>query len=249
MKCWTVQFIAVVSSFRLLAGDALPHNLGSGQPGLCIIYNSANEYIVFVDEALVKSWKPGDDWLPGYAGQIQVLVARNFGRDKLSPNGDVWNTEDLFPFDENTAFTCDGFWGITNRMWGRETQVFSTNEEHILVSDDVYDLARVRYGLTTNQWFLGKVGTNIYYWETGKPNIVYYRATEETQATYYFKLPKADNEMFGVKKALSSNKDVGFCVDRTLSWFEVIKNFGTAAGQPAFIEFSLKNGKQVKRNK
>lgn len=134
-------------------------------------------------------------------------------------------------------------------MWGRETQVFSTNEEHILVSDDVYDLARVRYGLTTNQWFLGKVGTNIYYWETGKPNIVYYRATEETQATYYFKLPKADNEIFGVKKALSSNKDVGFCVDRTLSWFEVIKNFGTAAGQPAFIEFSLKNGKQVKRNK
>lgn len=238
------------ASLQLFAGDALPLNLGNGQPGLCVIYNSTNEYVIFIDEALEKSWKPGDDWLPGYAGQIRVLAARNFGPEKLSPNGVVWNTEDLFPFDEQTVFTCEGWFsdGKTNSFFPRETQVFSTNVDHILVSEDVYALARARYGLTTNQWFLGKIGSNIYYWETRKPTVVYYRTAEEKRLVNYFKLPKADGEIYGVKKAVSGNKDIGFCVDRTLSWFERIKNLGTAAGQPAFVEVSFKNAKRVNGN-
>ena len=114
------------------------------------------------------------------------------------------------------------------------------------MSEDVYALARVRYDLTTNQWFLGKIGTNIYYWEKGNPARVYFRTADEKQAVNYFELPKADDVIFGVKEAVSTNKDVGFCVDRTLSWYEVLKNLGTAAGQPAFIEFSLKDAKHAK---
>jgi hypothetical protein len=251
MKCWMIQFVVFVSSFRLPAGDALPLNFGSGQPSLCIIYNSTNEYVIFIDEALEKSWKPGDDWSVDYRhAPINVLAEQNFGPEKLDPNRlGVWNTVDLFPFDEQTVFTCEGFFGVTNRFFGRETHVFSTNADCILVSEDVYALARARYGLTTNQWFLGKIGTNIYYWETPKPNIVYYRTAEKRQAANYFKLPKADNEIYGVKKAVSTNKDIGFCVDRTRSWLEIMENFGTAVGQPAFIEFSFKNAKRVKSAK
>jgi hypothetical protein len=247
-----ISFLLLVltASFPLFAGDAIPLNLGSGQPGLCIIYNSTNEYVIYIDEALEKSWKPGDDWCVDYRdGPIRVLAERNFGPEKLSPNRlGVWNTADLFPFDEQTVFTCEGFFGTTNRFFGRETHVFSTNADCILVSEDVYALARARYGLATNEWFLGKIGTNIYYWETRKPTIVYYRTAEEKQTANYFKLPKADDEIFGVKKALSTNKDVGFFVDRKLGWFEIMKNFGTASGQPAFIEFSFKNAKQLKSN-
>jgi len=47
-------------------------------------------------------------------------------------------------------------------------------------------------------------------------------------------------------KAMSPNKDVGIFAVRTLSWLEVIKNLGTASGQPTFIEFSFKDAKQVK---
>ena len=246
-----VQFLVVALSFRLLAGDARPLNLGSGQPGLCLIYNSANEYVIFIVEAREKSWKPGDDWSIDYRdGPIKVIAQRNFGPEKLSPNrSSVWNTEELFPFDEQAAFTSDGDPQNRKGLVPRETKVYSTNAAGIVLSDDVDALARARYGLTKNQWFLGRLGANIFYWETRKPTIVYYRTTEEKQPRNYFKLPKVDDQILGVKRALSSNMDVGFSVNRTLSFSERIKNFGTAICQPAFIEFSFKDAKQVKSTK
>jgi hypothetical protein len=222
----------------VFAAEPLPTGLGNGQPGLCIIYESKNEYVVFVDESLEKSWKAGDDWLPTYRGPIKILAESNFGRAKLDPNnGSIYNAVDLFPFDDQTVFTCDGFLG---KSWfPRETLVFSTNNDEILVSKDVYVLARKRYSLTTNQWFLGKIGANIFYWETGNPAKVYYRSIEDKRAIYCFKLPKTVDQVFGVKKAVSSNKDVGFCAMKKLSWFNTFGNSGTARGQPTFIEFSF----------
>ena len=93
-----------------------------------------------------------------------------------------------------TVFTCEN---DPNNIIGlpRETRVFSTNG---LLSHDVDTLARAKYGLGTNQWFLGKIGTNIFYTETGRPNVVwYFRTAREKFAVNYFKLPKVNNIVLG----------------------------------------------------
>jgi hypothetical protein len=248
MKCCIILLFVLAASFRLLAGDTPLLNLGGGEPGLCIIYNSANEYVIFIDEAAEKSWKPGNYLDVDYRnGQMKVLAARNFGPEKLSPDRTgVWNTEHLFPFDEQTVFTSFGDPRNRKGYAPRETQAFSTNVDSILISRDVDALARARYGLTTNQWFLGKIGTNIYYWETRKPSIVYYRNTEEKQAAKYFKLPNGEYQIDGVTKAMSPNKDVGMFGARTLSWYELHMN---SSAQAVFVEFSFKDAKYVKSTK
>ena len=241
-----ISFLLFVltASFPLFAEDALPLNLGSGQPGLRIIYNATNQYIIYIDEFLDESWEVGDDWLHNYPKrQIQVLTERNFG---------FWTgyVQDLYPFDEQTAFTCGAAPGWSSdyktfNYWPRYTRVFSTsvtNVDSIMVSKDVYALARSRYGLTTNQLFLGKIGTNIFYWETRVPTKVYYRTTEEKQAMNYFNLPKGVVDVDGVTKALSTNMDVGFFATRKSGWLDVAPYHFT------FIEVSFKNAKHLKGN-
>ena len=79
-----IQLLVLASSFRLQAGGSPSPILGSGEPGLCIIYNSTNEYVIFVDEAAEKSWKLGSDLSVDFRhGQMKILAARNFGPEKL----------------------------------------------------------------------------------------------------------------------------------------------------------------------
>jgi hypothetical protein len=113
------------------------------------------------------------------------LCLRNGGAG-WSPDGKIWN------------------------YWPRKTRVFSTNAESIWVSDNVYALACSRYGLTTNQLYLGKIGTNIYYWETRNPAKVYYRGVVHAGATNYLELPKRVVDLLGVTKAIHKGKDIGF---------------------------------------
>lgn len=229
----------------VFAGGALPAGLGDGRPGLCIIYEATNEYVVFVDDAFAQSWKTGkpNDCLPVCRlGHVKVLAECDQEPKALNIAG-LWNGHafDLFPFDEQTVFTCDGFIGAS---WApRESMVFSTNANSILISTNVYAMSRRRYGLTTNQWFLGKIGPNIFYFETGKPRLIYFRTPEGKQRVNYFKLPRADSEVYGIKRAVTPGKDIGVFVDRDLSWLERLGNLGTAMAQPSFVEFSFREAK------
>jgi hypothetical protein len=236
MKYWVVHFLVVVASFRLFAGEDLTPKLGSGGPGLRIIWNTTNQYIIFNDLSYVKSL---NDWPQNR--QIQVLAERNFG----ILAGDERN---LYPFDEEAAFACtEGLSSkyYTNDYGLRQTWVFSTsitNRENILVSRDVYSLARSRYGLATNQLFLGKIGTNIFYFENRDLWKIYYRSTKELQATHYFKLPRSVDDVDGVTMALNTNKDVAVCGSMKAGWF---LNLG-APYHPMSIEFSFKDAKHVR---
>jgi hypothetical protein len=235
MKYWVVHFLVVVASFRLFAGEDRPPSLGSGSPGLRIIYDATNQYIIFNDLSYVKSLNDSPQ-----NRQIQVLTERNSG----ILAGDE---QDLYPFDEETAFACAGGWSSKrpNDYGLRQTWVFSTsntNRENILVSRDVYSLARSRYRLATNQLFLGKIGTNIYYFENRDLWKVYYRSTKELQATHYFKLPRSVDDVDGVTMALNTNKDVAVCGSMKAGWF---LNWG-APYHPMSIEFSFKDAKLVR---
>jgi len=246
MKNSIILLFVLTATLPLFAGGVLPPNLGNGEPCLCIAYYSTNEWAVFVDDLVKKEWKPGeqkdwkqwDQWIPRYEDKpIKILGGHNIQNADLHGN-----TYDLFPFDENTVFKCDGDPNIGG--WPRETRVFSTNG---LISSDVDTLARAEYGLRANQWFVGKIGTNIFYTETGKRNVVYFRSIQEKFAVNYFKLPGVDDIIWGVKKPLDANKDVGFCIDRGLHWYEGWEYYGWAPNaMPSFVEFSLKDAKQRK---
>lgn len=237
-----ISLLVLVSGFRLQAGDSPSFILGNGEPSLGIIYESTNEYVIFIDEGAKNSWKPGDYLNVDFRnGPLKIVTARHFGPEKLHPDRvPLWNTEKLFPFDETTVFTSFGDTLNRKGFTPRETKVFSTSTDSILISRNVDSLARGRYGLMTNQWFLGKLGTNVFYLETGKPNIVCFRNAEVKQAAKYFKLPKSDDLIFGVTKAMSPNKDVGIFAVRRLSWYELSMNSNARA---IFIELSFDDAK------
>jgi hypothetical protein len=50
MKRWIIQVFVATVSFPTFAGDNRPLNLGSGEPGLHIIYNTTNQYVIYLDE-------------------------------------------------------------------------------------------------------------------------------------------------------------------------------------------------------
>ena len=255
MKYWMAHFLMVVASFRLFAGEDRPPGLGSGGPGLRIIWNATNQYIVFNDLTYLQSFREKADWLPPKR-QIQVLIERNFDVQALTEwhrrfGTFIGDEEDPYPFDEETAFTCfeaskSGSNSDTNG-WPRTTRVYSINNsngEIVLAPRDVYALARSRYGLTTNQLFLGKIGTNIFYFEKHDVRKVYYRTTTESQARHYFKLPRNVVDLDGVTRAAeNTNKDVAVCVTVPLGWFDW---FDPAAFHVRDCEFSFREAKKVR---
>ena len=127
--------------------------------------------------------------------------------------------------------------------WPGKTQVFSINGDEVVVSNDVYALARARYGLNTNQLFLGKIGTNIFYWETQDLMKVYYRSAAGESATNYFEFPKGILDFEGVTRGIKERENIGFAVLRKSKGF-----FHYSPNEFAFIEVSFKDAKPVKGN-
>ena len=238
---WPLVWGLIAGAYLLLfPGVALPLDLGGGEPGLKIIYKATNQFVIYRDEA----WTVGPGLIGGYENRkIDVLFDRNFAlKQKIQTRSWEDIPQQLYPFDDQRAFTCD----VTNlgpdpenwSNWTHRTQVFSLNGDSISVSDDVYPMARQQYGLTSNQLFLGKIGTNIFYWESPDPKKVFYRPASGGTATNYFEFPKGMIDLFGVTKSVK--KDVGFVVSKKSAGF-----FNYTPDEFAFIEFYFKNSKCV----
>jgi hypothetical protein len=216
MKYLIVLFLVAASSLRLWAGD----NLGSGQPGLKIIYKGTNQFVIYLDEP----WTVGVGTMGGMdTRQIEIVLDRNYGlKQRLqSRTGPIGEVQQLYPFDGQRGFTCEladlGFNPAPGAYWPHQ------------------------YGLTTNQYFLGKIGMNIFYWEMGDPRKAYCRPADEKQAAIYFELPKSMIDLFGVTKGVK--KDVGFVVlKKTTGFFSFYPN------EDVFLEFSFKDAKRITVN-
>jgi hypothetical protein len=233
----------VVECLALVARGAFPDRLGSGDPGLHIIYNATNQYIIYLNE----HWEVGYVHSGGYAAD---LSQGNYPRKRilLKSVQDVHSgePEELYPFDEKTAFTCNGGAGWSSdgkiyNYWPRKTQVFSTDGNDILISTDVYALARSRYGLRADELFLGKIGTNVFYWKPPDTTKVFYRDASRSGAVKYFKLPKHVRDISGITSAVISEKDVAICVSRKTPGLMVI----SSPYEGAVFEFSFTDAKQV----
>jgi hypothetical protein len=222
-----------------------PLTLASGDPGLKIIYKTTNQFVIFIDEP----WTVGPGLIAGMdERQIQVISDRHYGlMDKFrSKSGQIGIPQQLYPFDDKAVFASDGAnWDPVRKVmiWPGNTQVFFINGDDIAVSNNVFALARARYSLATNQLFLGRIGTNVYYWETQDPRKVLYRAAAGERATNYFELPKGIMDIFGVTQGVKEKDNVGFAVLRKS------KGFSYSPNEFTFIEVSFKTAKQVKDNK
>lgn len=210
MKRWMIPMFVITASFPLYGGVETSHLLGSGEPGLKIVFadNTTNQFAIYLDEA----WTVGPGFIGGYDKRhIEVLSDHSYGlKEKLKTR--TWRDDprQLYPYDDETVFTCEGDSRFpndriykTNSMgesisddgkrlgFPRVTAVYATNTESILVSNDVYAMASLHYGLATNQLFLGRLGTNIFYWETQNLRKVFFRSLAEGSATSYFDSLKA----------------------------------------------------------
>ena len=150
----------------------------------------------------------------------------------------------LYPFDEHSAFTCEP--KVKESSDGKYVslpdvmQLFSMNGSNIVVSDAVYGSARARYGLATNQLFLGSFEMNVFYWVTNDPLKVYFRAPEEGAGVGCFLLPKGIIDIYGGAMAAHTGKDVGFMVLRRTPGI-----FTLSPNEFDFLEFSFKDAKRV----
>ena len=186
-------------------------SLGSGDPGLKMIYISQDQYVFYCDEP----WTVGQGLIGGYDKRhIAVLLDHGYGlseRILTRTWGD--NPQQLYPFDDQTAFACEGAEWDSKRqslVWPAATQVFTEKGGDISMTNDVYQMARREYKLTDNQMFLGRLGTNIFYWERSDPRKVFFRTIAQKAAINYFELSAGVKDVMGVTKALK--KDVGIMV-------------------------------------
>ncbi|HEY4417489.1 MAG TPA: hypothetical protein VGO57_17490 [Verrucomicrobiae bacterium] len=239
-----IALVFVAACFPLYGEVAPSTNLGAGQPGLKIDYRGTNRFVIYLDEP----WTVGPGSIGGYYDRhIDVLFEQNYGLKRMlqTREWDGGDPQQLYPFDDQRIFTCEtaklGLDHKTFTHWPHQTQLFSINGNSLSVSDDVYVLARQQYGLTTNQFFLGKIGTNIFYWEMGDPRKAIYRAVGDKSTVKYFELPKGMIDLFGVTKSVK--KDVGFTVLRKSSGF-----FQYSPNTFDFIEVSFNTAKPVKND-
>jgi hypothetical protein len=246
----------------LYGGEEPSRLLGGGEPGLHIVFGrkSTNQYALYLDEP----WTIGSGLIGGYDKRhIEVLLDHSYGlKEKIQARGWGDGPDQLYPFDDETAFTYNGesivykgdlyiikSLGYQMSPDGksfyipRRTQVFSIKGDGIVVANDVYALACARYGLTTNQLFLGKIGTNVYYWEKQDPRKVYYRPASGERATNYFEFPKGILDFKGVTRGIKERENIGFAVLRKSKGF-----FHYSPNEFAFIEVSFKDAKQMKGN-
>lgn len=228
-----IALFVLYAPFLPYAASAEPLALGGGEPGLKVIYVETNQAAIFVDE----SWTVGTGLVGGYDNRkIDVLFDQNYGlKEKIRNRTWTDTPEQLYPFDVSTAFTCDP---------PNETELFSMHGDHLIVTKDVYSLACSRYGLSTNQLFLGTLGTNIYYWAAQDPRKVFFRPVGEVNATNFFELPKGMIDLMGVTRGVKDSENVGFVVLQKSKGF-----FHYSPNEFSFIEVSFKNVKHLKSDK
>ncbi len=193
----------------------------------------------------------GSSLIGGYDKRnINVIFDRNYGlKEMIQTRRWQGDPQQLYAFDEQTAFTCEGGpgWNPAGKIWNywpRITQVFSPSSDGILVLEDVYALARSRFGLRRDQLFLGMIGTNIFYWETRDPRRIYFRSLGEKDASKYFLLPRAVIDIFGVTNGVTKkHKDFAFMVFRESGGLIPYAPYGFN-----IVEMSFNDAKKVRIN-
>ena len=187
------HIISLLSLFSLLGASLMGRDeikIGTGDPGMRIVWHGPRDSVIYLDE-------PFTVVAGGIAGgsekrNIRVIIDQGYGFTK---NHLEVATQQLYPFDVFSAFTCEGgSWSgpPLHDTWvysaGRKTQGFYLRDGKLTAFDEVQERARSNYGLKPNNIFLGCLDGKVFYWEAYVPDFLYWKE-QTTGAEYLTRLP------------------------------------------------------------
>jgi hypothetical protein len=255
-----VVFLPFLLSIPANADDF--SNIGSGNPGLKVMtIPSGVSYAIWMacresgPNVPIVIYHEAPENFGGFTSPqitnetIQVIVDRGFHlkRETLYTCGSI--PIQLFPFAANSAFTDDG--GATEIMkppvWlsGPPEAGFTLINSNLMIFTNVQQEAQMKYHLHSDEIFLGFIDGRVFFCKNN-PQKVFWRE-QGSQKEYYYHLPRAVIDIYGVTKALQPDKDVGFVVCRK-TWHVFPTNLFLAPVEDGFIEISFTNGKLVNSN-
>jgi len=114
----------------------------------------------------------------------------------------------LFPFDQETAFSCDGgSWTSDFSRWDyshRSYVGYRLAEGRLTTITNVQKEAAVKYHLSQGDEFLGFIGNKVFFWKGFNPSKVYWRV-QGTSQTYYLNLPKGVIDLYGAARGIKKD--------------------------------------------
>jgi hypothetical protein len=231
------------------------YDIGSGNPGLKVIARSSDPNAVVIYHELPETPFGGFVGVFMTNENIHVIVDRGYGfqkADMLSLTAGV--PLELYPFGSNSAFTDEiGAMEIMKPpVWlqGPPGIGYMLISNNLTIFTNVQQLARAKYHLNNDEIFLGFLDNKIFFCKNGSgPTKVFWRE-QGSPGEYYYRMPKAVRDVFGVTKAFAPDKDVGFVVLRPtqLVW-PPWDNWFLPPYHDDFIEISLLKGKLVQNTK
>jgi hypothetical protein len=192
----------------------------------------------------------------GHRFQKADLLSLISGHGFLGPNGlslISGGPVQLYPFGPNSGFTDEV--GVKNIALAKtpltrpggiydplETGYILTNGD-LTIFTNVQEQAQVIYHLQSDEVFLGSIDNKTFFCKGvfKKGGKIFWRE-QGSQTEYYYQMPKAVLDVFGVTKALHPDKDVGFVVFRHV-WRWPSFPWPLEPYEYAFVEVSFSQGK------
>jgi hypothetical protein len=227
-------FVAAVILSGTLASTVaaveLP-GLGSGDPGLKVATRGADAIVIYKDEAETV----GVGLIGGMESRkIEVLIDRqyHFQQNRM----DI--PRQLYPFDAESAFTCEGgAWSADFKHWQytpRRCSAFRLVDGQLTTFTDVQKVAAEKYRLGADEVFLGLIDNRVFFWRGFNPARVYWRQFGD-DSVYSVDMPKDVIDLFGATRGIRG--DVGFVVFRKSTGF-----FSHSPYTHGFTEIFLSKG-------
>jgi hypothetical protein len=252
MSKLTIAFgVGFLSALLILTVGAVePPNIGSGNPGLKVITRSGNPNSIVIYHELPETPFGGSIGVWMTNENIQVIVDHGYRFQKAEMLSLTSGAPlELYPFATHSAFTDDiGAMSIMKPpVWLSEPPEVG----YRLIGDDlttftnVQEQAQMKYHLHSNEFFLGFVDGKVFFIKDNPVNVFW--REPGSQKEYYYHLPRAVIDIFGVTKALDPDKDIGFVVFRHVRRWPWDSLF-LAPYEQGFIQISLSKGKLVRPN-
>jgi hypothetical protein len=209
-------------------------SIGSGHPGLKVHALKSGSIVIYQDEPNTF----GNGLMGGMKDRkIKVIVDQGYNFDQAS----MEIPEQLFPFDPDSAFSCDGgTWAPGFKQWDysrRETIGYRLADGRLTIFSDVQKEAAIKYNLSAGDEFLGCIDNRVFFWKNFNPSHIYWHDLTLSK-TYSFRLPKTVIDLHGVARGI--RKDVKLLTfSKSHGWFRYSPYTHEA------IEFKLSQGAPI----
>ena len=201
--CLLAGIITCIAT-SLLASQST--GIGDGSPGLKVATKESGAIVIYQDEPTTV----GIGLMGGMLERkIKVILDQGYGFRQEA----MQEQEQLYPFDEQSAFTSEiGSWGPDYKAWRyvpRKSVGYRLADGRITVFESAQEAAREKYQLKPDEVFLGAIDHKVFFWKAFDPSIVFWRTSGSAELSSY-RLPKRVIDLYGITRGITN--DVGVVV-------------------------------------